>query len=327
MSGAITKNIIFISKSEQSASTRYRALAFFPMLKKNGWTPHHYEASDRINWIRKIPQADVVVVLRKTFTWPWLMMLRRFSKRLIYDFDDAVFMKSDESPSRVRHERFQAILNSCDGVFAGNDFLLSHCKNKKSVMLPTSIDLRYYPTPLPVEIQSGPPTLVWIGSSSTRKYLEDIMPSLDAAALKVPGLTLKVIADFDLSASYLNVKNIPWSQEVESYELGESHVGIAPLRDDIWCRGKCALKLLQYQACGLPVISSAVGANYVIVNNAHSGLLVEKPEDWQHHIYTLFHNPELSQKLGINGRKHVEKQYSLDSVSAKMLAFLEGMVV
>lgn len=318
----MTRRILFISKGHDSASTRYRALQFFPLLRHAGYEASHATAAGSpgvyLRALRLAAAADIVVVLRKTFPGPLLWLLRRLSRKLVFDFDDAIFCNTDGTPSPTRMRRFGAMASACDHLLAGNRFLADNAAryNRAVTVVPTCLDAARYASDYP-----KPETtfdLVWIGSRSTRKYLVEALPALRLAAIRVPHLRLKIVADFDLPDAGLPTVAIPWSAETEARELGTSHVGIAPMRDDNWSRGKCALKILQYMAAGLPVVSSDAGANAEVVVNGETGYLVGDDESWAERIAQLAADPALRDRLGIDGRRRVRADYSIEPVFSRM---------
>jgi glycosyltransferase involved in cell wall biosynthesis len=323
------KKILFLSKGENSSSTRYRALQYFPLLQRAGFDAEHVTVSGGLAAfalaLKKAAGASVVVVLRKTFPQPLLWLLRRVSRKLVFDFDDAIFCNTNGSPSATRMGRFAAMTRVSDHIFAGNEFLRKNAEkfNNTATLLPTSIMTdHYYPN-------IGKPTdhidLVWIGSSSTQKYLIDALPALRLAASRLPSLRLKIIADFDLPDAGLATLAIRWSAETEANELASSHIGIAPMRDDDWSRGKCALKVLQYMTAGLPVVSSDCGANAEIVEDGINGYLVDTDQTWCDRIVTLANDEALRVRMGEAGRQKVLKTYSVEPVFCRLRAVFETL--
>lgn len=318
----MTRRILFISKGADSASTRYRALQFFPQLRQAGYAATHATAAGSpiayLQAFRSAAAADIVVVLRKTFPGPLLWLLRQLSRTLVFDFDDAIFCNSDGTPSPTRMRRFAAMASACDHLLAGNRFLADKAErcNRAVTIVPTCVDITRYAG----EYRKPEDTLdlVWIGSRSTRKYLLEALPALRLAAVRVPRLRLKIIADFDLPDAGLPTLAIPWSAETEARELGSSHIGIAPMRADDWSRGKCALKVLQYMAAGLPVISSAAGANAEVVIAGETGYLVGDDESWAERIAQLADDAALRDRLGSEGRRRVNADYSIEPVFSRM---------
>jgi glycosyltransferase involved in cell wall biosynthesis len=327
----VSRRILFVSKGARSASTRYRALQYFPHWRSAGFVPEHVTASGGIvailAMLKMAAKADVTIVLRKTLPWPLLQLLRRCSRKLIFDFDDAIFCNTDGTPSTTRMSRFAAMVRCCDHVTAGNSFLAEAASrfNPAVSLVPTCVDIgRYF---VSHEQPQDHFDVVWIGSSSTRKYLETIIPVLRAASLQVPNLRLKIIADFDLDAPGFKTLPIRWSAEGEAAELASAHVGIAPMRDDDWSRGKCALKVLQYMAAGLPVVSSPTGVNGEAVIPGVTGFLAQNDNEWLSALSTLASDAERRRRMGLAGRQRVEERYSIDVVFSALLAALESALV
>jgi glycosyltransferase involved in cell wall biosynthesis len=323
------KKILFLSKGEQSASTRYRAFSYYPALKAGGWAVGHMGLHEgfmgKLQVLRAAQEADVVVLLRHGLSFPFLPLLRKCSRKLVFDFDDAVFLKSSGKQSSVRGTRFDKTVSQCDLVWAGNRYLAERARtvNPKTIVLPTSVDIARYQAETPKTDDTI--DLVWIGSSSTRKYLEDVLPVLERAAEREPRLRLKIIADFSLASDVLSIQPVPWQLETEIPELQSSHIGIAPMRDDPWTRGKCALKVLQYMASRLPVISSRAGANSEIIQHEKTGLLVSSEQQWLDAILSLAKSPSLRQEMGDAGYVACEQGFSQEACATEILSHLEAL--
>lgn len=325
----MSPRLLFVSKGEESSSTRYRALQFFPLWRAAGFEPAHVTASGGIKatlgMLRQARRADMVIVLRKTFPVALLWLLRRAARRLVFDFDDAIFCNTDGTPSRTRMARFAAMAQACDHVFAGNAFLARHAAafNPAVTLVPTCLDAARY------RIEADKPTgtldLVWIGSHSTRKYLAEAMPWLAAAAQRLPQLRLKIVADFDLPGCGVTTLPVAWRADSEARELAASHIGIAPMRDDDWSRGKCALKVLQYMAAGLPVVSSKAGANAEVIVEGETGYLVSTTAEWAGRIAQLAGDAELRRRMGEAGRRRAATDYSIEAVFERLRSVVEGL--
>jgi len=324
------KEILFLSKGEHAASTRYRALNYFPALRARGWKPIHITAgsSPLARWriLRRARQAEVVVVLRRMFTGVFPRLLGLCSRHLVFDLDDAIFCRSDGSPSKQRRKRFQKMLRHCEQVWAGNTYLAGQASryNRQVITLPTALAPEKYF--LQAEAPRDVVDLVWIGSSATRRYLESAISFLEEAAAEASGrMRLKIVADFGLKPQKLETLALPWSEETEARDLASSHIGIAPMPDDSWTKGKCGLKILQYMAAGLPVISSPAGVNRDIVEHGGNGYLAETPEEWRSAIQTLASDRQLRPKMGAAGRERVLAHYCVDAVFERMAAALEEL--
>jgi len=323
------KNILFVSKGKDSASTRYRALAYFNALQSSGWCPIHLTVRGtlpRLKLLGIAKEAEVVVILRKTFSLSFLRLLRLCSKNLVFDLDDAVFCRSDGEPSKSRQMSFEKVTSICEQIWAGNLYLADKAKqyNEAVKILPTSLDYRKYVPKM--EKNQDHFDLVWIGSRSTRKYLKECLPALESLSENIPDLRLKIVADFDLPTKRLKTVSVPWSDEVEAEALASAHVGIAPMSDDPWTKGKCGLKVLQYMAAGLPVVSSPAGVNKEIVQHGKSGFLAENFDDWRQSINKLFSEPDLRDTMGKAGQKRVIEHFSVDVTFKKMSECLNSLV-
>lgn len=325
----MARRILFISKSEDSASTRYRALQYFPLLHAAGFFPAHVAAAgspgNYLQALRQAAKADIVVVLRKTFPAHFLWLLRRLSRKLVFDFDDAIFCNTDGSASITRMRRFIAMVIACDHVFAGNRFLADAAMrfNSAVTVVPTSVDAGRYGNDC--DRPKDYVDLVWIGSRSTRKYLLEALPALRLAASRLPQLRLKIIADFDLPDARIPVLAVPWRAETEASELTSAHIGIAPMRDDDWSRGKCALKVLQCMAAGLPVVSSDIGANAEVVAPGETGYLVNDDAAWCERIFALAGDAALRVRMGQEGRQRVRSCYSIEPVFSRMRSVFDAL--
>jgi glycosyltransferase involved in cell wall biosynthesis len=320
------RSVLFVSKGEDSSSTRYRAINYFPLLQQHGWKPFHITDDKTAESHRRILAAarevDAVVILRRAPGWWYGRRLRKASRLLIFDLDDAIFVPRSGLFSR-RPARFRHIVKRCDYVWAGNSYLASAVLrfNNCVSLLPTAIEIeRYQPV-------SDKPhdriMLVWIGSRSTRKYLTDILPALEQACSGCKAIQLRVIADFALQSDILSIENLSWSQATEAEALATATIGIAPMRDDLWTRGKCGLKVLQYMASGLPVITSPVGVNRDLVEAGVTGLHADSVQQWVDAIHTLAHDPAMILSMGAAGRQKCESGYTLQQTFRTLLGDLE----
>ncbi len=321
------RRILFITKGADAPSSRYRALDYSKLFQSRSWTAIHLADNHtllrRLSILKETLKADYVVIVRRTFSWWMLKSIRLLSKQLIFDFDDAIFQKSDGSHSSTRYRRFSAIIKCVDQVWAGNSYLAARAEEycNSVTILPTSIAESKYAVSIPKPTDSI--DLVWIGSSSTRKHLETIIPILEKSALHTPNLRLKIIADFAIQSPLLNIVEIPWNAKTEAAEISSAHIGIAPLPDNAFTRGKCGLKVLQYMASSLPVISSPTGVNRDLVTHGITGYLAESPEEWIETIEQLAASPELRESMGQAGRESFQNSFTLEATFQKMASTLK----
>ena len=325
----MAKRILYLSKGEDASSTRYRALQYFPLYEQFGYIPSHLKISGGLYAFGKAvlnaSQADIVVLLRKTFPLPLLLVIRIVSKKLIFELDDAIFSNTDGSSSATRMHRFISTVRQCDYVFAGNAYLAETAKRyqDKTLIVPTALKTAKYNNVVQTEHQSF--ILVWIGSRSTRKYITEILPAIEIASAKIPNLVLKVIADFQLESNFLHIINIPWAEETEALEVKNADIGLAPLPPDNWTKGKCALKVLQYLSAGIPVISSSTSANGYIVEDLKNGFIADSQTKWSEAILRAHQQRDTLPSMGQYGQKRVAAEFDINVVFKMMFNQLEKL--
>ena len=322
-------NVLFIAKDKDDPATRYRVLPLKSRLAELNIDTSICDSADgikgKLRLLSKASAADLVFIQRKLLA-PWLVSaLKRRCSKLVYDFDDAIFSKSSGKSSNSRMAKFRKILDSSDLVLAGNAYLAEQCRlacpNVYTIVVPTPVDQSLYDRD--IEKQKGC-VLVWVGSSSTRKYLEFHRDIFEEIGSRFPNVSLRVIADFDFKLDKLPVENIRWSSETESRELGSAHIGIAPMIDNQYTRGKCALKIIQYMAAGLPVISSSVGANSEVIVDGETGFLVDSLEDWIEAVEHLETDPSIRDKMGSAGYRRMQEKYSQQAVVESIVENLKA---
>jgi glycosyltransferase involved in cell wall biosynthesis len=311
---------------------RYRLAAFRPHLEEAGHSldlcvlPQGWWS--RWALFRRLRGASVVLQRRLLPGWQ-LALLRRQVRHLVFDFDDAVFLRDSYSdrgihdPRRLR--RFAATVRACDAVVAGNSFLADQAARWAGVrrvhLVPTCIDPSRY-VPRAPDAPGDGRTLVWIGSSSTLKGLETIAPLLEELGRSVPGLRLKVICDRFPAFEHLSVVPCPWNAASEARDLAPADVGIGWVPDDLWSRGKCGLKVLQYMAAGLPVIANPVGVHSEMVRHGETGFLASTPGQWREAVTRLAGDAGLRFRMGQAGRWCLEARYAVAAGAAGWLDLL-----
>jgi glycosyltransferase involved in cell wall biosynthesis len=271
---------------------------------------------ERLSVISQAARHEVIVLFRTTGFSPFeLKLLRRANPRIIFDFDDAIMFREQkyQRPLRVEDfEKFVRTLKHCAGAVAGNDFLASFAEaaGVKTTVLPTPIDISKYQ----VKEQSDQvgSTIGWLGLSDGLPYVQHIQPALRRLSERFPELKLKIVSDKPLQLDGVRIDNELWQAETEQKNLASFDVGIMPLWDSVWTRGKCGYKILQYMGVGTAVVASDVGANNQIITSGENGFLARTEDDWVKNIATLIENRELRRSLGMRGRELVEQKYSLE---------------
>lgn len=311
-------SILFISKRRDAASSRYRIFQYWDYLQDFGWSLDYYPAGgSRLGMLKKCAQANIVVIQRKLFDPLTLALLRRASPNLVFDYDDAIFLNDDGSPSTRRHRRFLKTTERASLCLAGNRYLADHSAGKHTVVFPTTVELSRYQNAQAVKTEPPPLVLVWVGSRSTSRYLEQHRDVLETLGRELGNVELKVIGDFEIDFNNVRTRCKPWTAEGEVAELASAHVGIAPMSDDPWTRGKCALKIIQYMACKLPVISSNCGANAEIVVNGETGFLVSHTRQWIDAVSAL-QDGKRREAMGRAAGERAKKYYSAKSLASTM---------
>ncbi|HBN8469016.1 glycosyltransferase family 4 protein [Pseudomonas aeruginosa] len=251
--------------------------------------------------------------------------LRFFGKPYVVDYDDAIFHNYDLSGNwlvrKFLGKKIDSVMRHSSCVIAGNDYLAERARvagSSRVEIIPTVIDLERYE--VRDESCSKKTVIGWIGSPSTQKYLLDIAPELVKLCVEYQASMLLVGATPEISSYfsgvYVDVK--AWKEEDEVGYIRQMTIGIMPLPDGPWEKGKCGYKIIQYMACGVPVVASPVGVNIEIVENNESGLLAEGSRGWRESLQKLLQSSELRRECGRNGRSSVEKIYSLQVQSRRL---------
>ena len=235
-------------------------------------------------------------------------------KPYIYDFDDAFYLKYRSGwmgvASPLLGRKFDIVMASAAEVTAGNHLLTDYARlhNPNTRYLPTVVDtVRYIPQPSKRGGQVF--TVGWIGSPSTAPYLNELAAPLSAIGQDGP-VRFIVVGGKAPVVPNVTVVELGWDESTELDLINSFDVGVMPLPDDDWTRGKCAFKLIQYMACAVPVIASPVGANVEVVNG-ECGLMAATPQEWADALRTLRDNHERRSEMGQAGRERVVKHYSL----------------
>jgi glycosyltransferase involved in cell wall biosynthesis len=315
------KKILILTKGIHASSSRERALIYTDLLKNDKVDYVHLGLSKKpLNYIKaiiKAPFFDVIFLQRKLVSRIFYKILRIISKKIIYDFDDAVFLDSDGKISSHKFKNFSYICCNSDLIFAGNNFLKEYAEkfNKKTFLIPTCLDISKYK--LTVKKDKNFFDLVWIGSKSTSKYLIQILPLLESANKKLKDLRLINISNVNIKSEFIPIKNIIWTEQSQYKELNSAKVGLAPLDNSNWSKGKCAFKVLQYAATGIPIISSNIGVNSILIKEFEAGLLVEKENDWIKHIKKLRSKQNLY-KIYKKNAEEMSKMFDINANYKKM---------
>ena len=270
-------------------------------------------------------QFDLIWIEKEALPWfpasfeKWLLRKTAY----VLDFDDAIFHNYDLHRSAIVRwlygKRIDTLMSSSRLIIAGNDYLAQRARSagaKNVAVIPTVVDLARY-TPKPQHSATSKARIVWIGSPSTTQYLQDLAQPLATLAQRQPFI-LRVIGGTALQMPGVEIESLAWAAETEAAMISECEVGIMPLPNTPWAHGKCAYKIIQYMACGLPVVASPVGANHDVVIQGENGYFADGHASWVNYLESLLSDENLRQKLGEAGRARVENEYCLQRVESKL---------
>jgi len=285
----------------------------------------------RLLWLIRSGGFDLVWIEAELF--PWLpawgeILLQHSGVPYVVDYDDAVFHRYDLHGRPIVRlllgDKIDRIMRGAATVIAGNDYIAERARRAgagRVELLPTVIDLnRYEAAAVP---QQEPFTIGWIGSPSTARYLQWLQPAL-AEVCRDGTARLMVVGSGAIELEGVPTEIHPWTEESEAALIRQFHTGIMPLPDEPQERGKCGYKLIQYMACGRPVVASPVGINRQIVDHGVSGFLAADTAEWVTHLRALQHDHALRQQMGDAGRREVERHYCLQVTAPRLAALLRS---
>ena len=290
--------------------------------------------AQRMRVLRGNGQHDLLWIEKEIFPWlpAWFesLLLSRQAPYIL-DYDDAVFHYYDQHRSsvvrKVLGKKHREIMRGAALVVAGNDYLASYARDAGAArveIVPTVVDLQRYPlggvrsTPVLAEI----PRVGWIGQRATADFLRPLAPLIEQ--LRKQGKGRFTAIGIDAQQLGLPMASVPWSEDTEVASLQALDVGIMPLLDGPFERGKCGYKLIQYMACGLPVVASPVGVNRQIVEHGVNGFLANAPREWEAALESLLADPLLRQRMGAAGREKVARSYSIQVTAPRLAGLLKA---
>jgi glycosyltransferase involved in cell wall biosynthesis len=327
-------NVVLLGYDLNQPSFRHRMQSLVGTLESAGWQVRaerfpkgryglrSWERRELLGW------AHVVVLHQIKLSGIEACLIAALSRRRVFDVDDAIYVRKPRrlgepaDDSLWRRRKFAATCRSVDVVAAGNEVLASVARSaaREVVILPTSIEIACYEAS--TAGADAKPTIAWIGSPENLIYLELIRPALARLAARHPSLRVRVICSAFPDWPEIQVERVPWSAATEAASLAAAHIGVMPLSDDAWARGKCAFKLLQYMAAALPCVASPVGANTEAVIDGFNGYHARSLEEWERNLERLIDSAQLRAQFGANGRRHVAERYALRTYRDRYLALL-----
>lgn len=347
--------ILLLSRyARLGASSRLRSFQYLPFLAQAGFEVTVRPLFDD-NYVRGLSGGTIskvsvlqaylqrlrFILAARHYDWIWLesemlpwmpswieLALLPKHVRLLVDYDDAIFHRYDQHHSslvkRLLGKKIDAVMRRADVVTVGNDYLGARAQAagaKQVEHLPTVIDLSRYKANIPHDTQIV--TIGWIGQPSTAKYLLQLAPVLKKMVEKYP-IRIVAIGPKPDQLQDLPIEVKPWAEDTETNEIQRFDIGIMPLADTLWERGKCGYKLIQYMACGKPVVATPVGVNKVIVREGDNGFLARDDAAWLNALDLLCRDAGLRKRLGDAGRADVEQTYSLQITAPQLVELFKS---
>jgi glycosyltransferase involved in cell wall biosynthesis len=344
---------------EEGAGCRFRVSQYIPYLEAHGfdvtvrpfytpeffrlvYKPGHFVRKSaafmgllarRLKVLRELDQYDLVLIYREAIPIgpPWIeRAIARRGKPIVFDFDDAIFLpnvsEANKSISFLKDtDRPAEIIGFSRHVVAGNDFLAAYARrfNAAVTVVPTAVDTnRFVPRPDRARPSGDGPVVGWIGSPTTYHYVEAMSGLLKDLAER-HRFTLKISgAGKPVQFDGVRVEDVPWAMSREVELFNSCDIGIYPLDDDDWARGKCGFKAIQFMACGVPVVASAVGVNREIITDGENGFLASSGPEWTAKLERLLADPALRERFSAAGRRTIEDRYSLRVTAPQLSGIL-----
>jgi glycosyltransferase involved in cell wall biosynthesis len=315
--------VLMLTHSSDTPSTRHRILPLIPLFRRDGVEIEHVELPSGLlgRWkiLRRAPKFDIIVHQKRLIPGWQMRALKSHAKALVYDFDDPmVYSRTDGTIalSSTRVARFRAAMAAADAVVchAGSDALAREYGASNIVVIPTPLDLASWP--MKTSWASSRLTLGWLGSAANLPNLKEIAPALT-------GRSLRIVADASVDLPGVAVEFVKWSLADEAQQVRAFDIGLAPLPDDAWSRFKMPFKILPYFASGVPVVATALGAVSGVIRDNENGLLAG---DWKAQIARL-EDPALRERLGREGRRTAEADFTIDVAYSKWKALFHALVL
>lgn len=301
-------------------SSRVRVLNLLDKLQAKGYEITCIKYPKRINdkmlLFKTIGHFDIVYLQKKLPSPVESYILAKLSKKLIFDFDDAIYMKHERYKKQSAfgtRVKFKQIIKSCDAVVTGNSILADHIKNinKNIHIIPSVLETDNMPQK-DYNSKSDKFIVGWVGGNVNLTQLEMLNEVFDKLAETIP-IQVNVISGEapQLNSKYMNF--IKWDINIQDTEIAKFDVGVMPLPDSPYARGKCAYKVIQYMACGVVPVVSDVGINSEVVQDGSSGLVAKNFNDFYDKIIFLFENKDKAKILGENASKRAHDKFSIES--------------
>jgi glycosyltransferase involved in cell wall biosynthesis len=360
----VNKRILALSPvPAEGAGCRFRVMQYVPALEQAGFSvtvapffdaaffdlvyrPGHHaqklaafvrQSVERLKLLMSRERYDAFFVYREAYPFGPALIEAALShaggRPLVYDFDDAIFQSNSSDANRFASalkypQKVPSIIRRSALVLAGNDYLAAYARrfNPSVAVLPTCVDTDVFVARRTPRSSDAPLVVGWIGTPTTAAYLKSLGSSLAGVAsryrfeLRVSG------SGAPLEFTGVKTTNERWSVDREVDLFNTCDVGVYPLTDDEWAKGKCGFKAIQFMACGVPVVAAAVGVNTEIIQDGVNGFLASTERDWEEKIGILLADAGLRARLGAAGRRTIEQRYSLHMNAPRLVSMLRDVM-
>lgn len=354
-------NVLFVVPYPiEAPSSRYRVYQYLPYLRAKGINPvvsRFIDSSEffqqlyrpgqtlykaayftmqtlrRLLTLTQVRQYDAVFIQREALpVGPAVFeqIAARFGSPIIYDFDDAIYLPRSSSANRwaswlKQPQKTARIIKSSHRVIAGNPVLYDYARryNSNVTIVPSSIDTDAYTIRQAASNASKPVVIGWVGTGTNLQYIAKLAPVLKRVSENY-NVQIQIVGG-TIALPGVNAECRPWTLENEVSDLQGFDIGIMPLPDDEWTRGKGGFKAIQYMGVGLPVVASPVGINASIIADGVSGYLAKTDQEWEQSLVQLIESPALRQQFGLAGRTIVENEYSTAVNGPKLYQVLQSI--
>lgn len=330
--------VLFLISDPERPSTRHRIRHLTPELEKAGISCTTEEVPSGLilqsRLARKAADYDVTVLQRRMLTfWP-ARVLRKSARRLVFDFDDAImFTNTPEGPktSWTRERRFRRMIGLADEIWVGNKVLEEssrpHLKPGARIrVVPTVIDTdRWAQGSAATAGRDDSLVIGWMGAPGNVVYLEALRDVFDRLADKFPNAQLRIVSQRFIDCARMPVDKRVWTLDREVDEVRQFDIALAPLQDDAWTRGKCALRILNYFAAGVAVVCSPVGANAEVVIPGETGEHATTPQEWYDALLRLASDAGRRARMARAGQERARNEYSIRALVPRMAGYLKEL--
>ena len=290
----------------------------------------------RIKKIIAEPKPDIIWLEYELFPWiPWFLesIVLPLNIKIVCDYDDAIFHRYDQNRSmtirKLLGNKIDKLMATANLVTVGNEYLAQRadCSKKGHVeIVPTVVDTSQYKSREKEDFLTSK-TVGWIGTPNTWKTYGERRYKYLIETLTKKNALFKAVGAKMHSEKKGNLEIVPWHESTEVDAIRTMDIGVMPLDDSLWSRGKCGYKLIQYMACGVPVVASPVGVNRIIVDDGINGFLVSSAREWEEAILILLNNPTLAHEMGQAGRKKIQDEYSLDVWGPRVVKLFQSLLL